>query len=143
MTVIAFKDGHIAADRAVSLGDTFGYSKCKIIRSENGYFAAFAGSAIEAAEFEDWVRSGCLVPPPKQDDPDWVAILVDSNNKKIYYAAGGNLCEAPIDQPHAIGSGCGMALVAMDIGCSAEDAVKAAAYRMGVAHHGIDVVKCF
>lgn len=127
MTVIAWKDGVIAADRCAIRGDTR-YEVQKLYRSRGAAVAGAGGTDYVAAMLE-WWRSGAdpaTFPEKYQATPDYAILVV---------AESGNVCtydRTPyptwLRGPYgAIGSGREFAIGAMAAGASAEEAIMIAA----------------
>lgn len=146
MTVIAYRDGVLSADRSLSSGEGFHIlSACKIntYKSRKMHvIAATAGDATADTNFRLWVEGGLEGEAPRGQQ-GWYGILAmrDKDGVNVVCIDGDGMFEIPDGQFYAIGSGRTMAMTAMDLGCTAPEACLAAAHRMGVAHHGIDVVK--
>lgn len=144
MTVIAYRNGVLAADRCTSAGAVHLIQDCKLVSyftAERGVCAGSAGGASADHDFLEWVKAGANGDWPRGDD-DWRAIVVireDDQIRAFEYTGDGRF-EIPDGQVYALGSGCELALAALDLGCSAAEAALVAARRMGVAQYGIDMV---
>lgn len=129
MTTIVYKNGLIATDSRASSGqlivdDDF----VKVKKNEHGFFA-YAGTPADIDSFiaesmasregtYEW-ECGAL----------WVSnsgqlYSIDQNEKGFFY-----ILELSLEKHYASGSGMDFALVAMDLGCTAREAVEAAARR--------------
>lgn len=124
MTIIAYKDGIIAADSATFSGQTIiNQSTMKIAKSKKGILGGATGSSTFCQSFRDWIMRECKgkVTFPKDDfgiisRPGATGVEAWDENGVCYYQ----------DAYHAIGAGDDFALGVMWAGGSAIDAVKAA-----------------
>lgn len=138
MTTIAYRDGIIAYDSLVTCQGVAVYKNYDKTMFVNGCRFFIAGSISDYDSIVNgWFSSA-------QEDITASAIVVDSNND-VYecgYVDGKMFKEKIIfnDQYFAIGSGWQFALMAMDLGLSAEDAVKKASERC--IYTG-GVIRCF
>lgn len=126
MTTIAYRDGILAADGRTSIGSTiFTDNARKIIRLSDGALFALAGDVaytgpmLEALEDE--------APLPDKDGAFTAIIVETSGALRFYEGAGGFIA---VDDPFAaFGSGADFAYGAMEMGASAEEAVRVACRR--------------
>lgn len=127
MTVIAYRDGVLAADTQATLGHSQrGASVCKV-RKRGTVLAAAAGDARGAIKFLDWFAAGL----PAEAAPDMGA--EDKDAQGYVFPPGGPILtftrrgwsyyRAEYD---AFGCGCDYAIGAMAHGASAIEAVRAA-----------------
>ncbi|MES9841207.1 MAG: hypothetical protein ABW134_11695 [Candidatus Thiodiazotropha endolucinida] len=129
MTTIAYKDGVIAYDSRVTQGQTITSDRSSKLYRRNGVNFFVSGLVGEQEELikayfaED--RTGFRIVDSHA--------IVDDNGKVFHFGNSRNdgYWKSPIDQYEcfAIGSGSDHALTAMDLGCSAAEAVKMAAKR--------------
>ena len=126
MTIIAYRDGVLAADSlSTNQGTKLGAMK-KIWRTSKGRIAICGdyGDALKAAR---WIERGMVGSPPSSNDPadPGAAIWLPDRGDPLIVENGTvqDLDEAPY---HAWGSGARIALGAMHQGASAEEAVEAA-----------------
>jgi ATP-dependent protease HslVU (ClpYQ) peptidase subunit len=127
MTTIAYKNGVIAYDSQITNGNTVtydDYEKCHEVKGVkfvlSGYMCDYP--KLIAAWFGE----------PVTGTVEASALVVDGGS--LCYAAYNDkdgLCKTPIwlERPYAIGSGQDYALVAMDMGATAAEAVHAAKKR--------------
>lgn len=119
MTTIAFHAGVLAADSYAS-DDSTVMQVCKCARLPGGDVAGGAGDLGEVAQALDWLARGS-----KGDAPDISSASILFTIDGVVHLAStkwpGVRCKGAV----AIGSGSQGALVAMRLGMSAEEAVKA------------------
>jgi ATP-dependent HslUV protease subunit HslV len=128
MTIIAYRDGIIAADTLACAGNSkTGYS-CKLARSPHGALCGMAGPAAYSQRFRKWFEAGRDGDHPElsaERDCESSLIIVETDGKVFHFFAKDPPYE--INAPYiAIGSGCVEARGAMAAGASAIEAVKAA-----------------
>lgn len=127
MTTIAYRDGVLAADSAVSVNDLLSASMRKIVCRADGDMAGAAGHAAYCCRFLEWFSSGETVEAPKATRGDYYVdrgvIFRRNGDIKIYEELGRSIVRAPY---FAIGSGSHLAIGAMHAGASAPEAVRAA-----------------
>lgn len=126
MTTIAYKDGVIACDGRITSDDTIlTDSRDKRAVNEDGvqFFVCGKDDATETV-VSTW-------PNVKTPHDSWNAFVVDGDDFWLCGSKDGELwkCRQLSDEPMAIGSGSDHAFTAMDMGCSAQDAVHLAAKR--------------
>ncbi len=127
MTVIAYRDGVLAADTQATLGHSQrGASVCKV-RKRGTVLAAAAGDSRGAIRFLDWFVGG-LQPDatPSMGEPDKDAqgyIFPPGGPILTFSRTGWSKYHAEYD---AFGCGCDYALGAMAHGANAIEAVQAA-----------------
>lgn len=127
MTVIAYRDGVMAADTlATQGGQRIGYCT-KIVRNGRGDLAGAAGNSTYADAFSSWFAKGEKGKGPEADaGSDYCdrGLIVRANGAIEFYEKDGRFS---IIAPYvAMGSGRSEALAAMFNGASAEQAVKTA-----------------
>lgn len=143
MTTIAYRDGVLAADTAMSRGATLirGIEKTAR-RPRDGALAAIVGAGYYAGPFFAWFHAGCEGDPPRVDqDPDGcvTGIVVEPNGVATIYEMGGWY---ELRAPYwAIGSGRDQALGAMFAGADAETAVRAAIEHDHGTHGDVRVLR--
>lgn len=127
MTTIAYKDGVIAYDSRESAGHVIYTDKCnKMYTNENGAFFV-AGASCFALEFIELLAQSGDITHDINCEAFWAkdGKIYDSQIIDGYVSA----CEIDPKLCWAIGSGASFALAAMDLGKTAEQAVKYAATR--------------
>jgi len=124
MTTIAYRNGVMAADRQVTMGDTSVGDAVKVVRIK-GVLAGFSGNMALGQKFLDWVSRGMAGEPPgmKMGDSTAQGIVAACGRILTWDHEGWDRLTADY---YAIGSGRLIALGAMAVGASAEDAVRAA-----------------
>lgn len=128
MTTIAFKNGVVASDTGASnRGSRVGHV-VKIF-ARDGHVAGSCGDSGWNASFRKWFASGETGNPPEirrdahnNDDAKGVIFRRDGIIE-VYESTGMHEVTAPF---YAIGSGAAEARGAMQVGASAEEAVRAA-----------------
>jgi ATP-dependent protease HslVU (ClpYQ) peptidase subunit len=128
MTTIAFRDGLVAADSALSNGNTITIGATKIAkRPSDGAIIAATGSSAYNAAFMRWA----LADEPDEKQPK----RPDDNTRALIYKAGTIwIFESTEPSPpyqhdapyYAAGSGMDFAIGAMAMGATAEQAVEVA-----------------
>ena len=140
MTVIAYRDGVMAADSgSFSSGTVHGFAR-KLARGPDGTLYGGLGNAPEVARFLAWVDGGCEGHPPD-------AYRTDRENGDSSFCilrarpgAGPELVTAYGVEPYvgapymAVGAAREAALGALHAGAGAEDAVRAAVEHSQWAH---------
>lgn len=125
MTTIAYRDGVLASDSLVTLGNTKVHGSYQKIRRIGGYLVGTAGSVATWQQFIDWVKSGNDEDPPPKGV--YNALIVDPRGK-VREIENGSVLPCPRGAKFfAIGSGSPYALAAMYAGATAAEAVKIAA----------------
>lgn len=125
MTTIAYRDGVIAADSLISMGDVRAGSVVKIVRVPGGGLAGAAGELGGMYRFLEWAHYG-----GEETTADFAGCEIDGflvrpdGTLLVTDSLGG---VSPIKAPfHAVGSGRELALGAMAAGADAVEAVKIA-----------------
>lgn len=134
MTTIAYRDGVMASDTAVTLGDTLVGGIQKIF-SVNGHIIGASGGREAIVPLLKWIEDGMdaanMPTFPADDDAGFYAIIVDrAEPEKICYywtTKKGTVIVDPIEAEYfAVGSGKFLAMGAMAHGAGAQGAVRAA-----------------
>lgn len=121
MTTVAFRDGVLAAD-SFATDDASAIQVRKIARLPKGDVAGGAGSLPEVTQALQWLAKGGKGAAPSIEGST-LLFTVDG----ALHLAGGGWPGVPVKGFAAIGSGAQGALVAMKLGCTAEQAVSAVA----------------
>lgn len=123
MTTIAYRDGILAADTQVTLGNHIKGVGRKITELQPGLVIAVAGDSRDEAKFKRWILAGADPDnPPEFAKKEFEAFVI--KNKEVF------ICERhpilmPLEQTfYAIGSGWELAIAAMQFGRSAKEAVE-------------------
>lgn len=127
MTVIAYRDGVMAADTLASDSVLKVAGLRKIARGPDGALYGCGGRASICCEILRWVDGGCEGERPalkREDDTADVLVVRPCGKVSIWTWAGDE--DYPADCYLSIGSGSAVAMGAMFVGASAEDAVRAA-----------------
>ena len=125
MTTVAFRDGVLAAG-SFATDESCAIRVRKIIRLPKGDVAGGAGPLSEVTQALGWLAKGGRGAAPSIDGAN---ILLTING--VLHLAASGWPAVPVKGYAAIGSGAQGALVAMKLGCTAEQAVAAVA---GVDH---------
>jgi 20S proteasome alpha/beta subunit len=122
MTTIAYKDGILAADSGIYVGNTLIGSYTKIVQHKSGIMGGAAGNLSDIQSFHKWLLNGA-----KGDSPIFIDAsgLIVSPNGKLELISDGQ--RSPIQSSFiAIGSGMDIAMGALCAGATAEQAVSIA-----------------
>lgn len=128
MTTVAYRDGVMAADTLVSSGDILRGETSKLWRMADGSLLGLCGQAGFGDVIVAWLHGGANYGerPVIPDDANMWGLWVRPDG--TVYAMSSRLVLAPVEATfHAIGSGNELALGAMSMGASAEEAVEVAA----------------
>lgn len=123
MTTIAYRDGVIAGDTQVTAGGMKVGSAQKVFKKGKRLWG-FAGSLALCQAYSDWVKTGRKGEPPeltKEDDLD--GFVIEDGKIVSYNHNGKDTIEA---EYYASGSGWLIAMGAMAMGATAEEAVRCA-----------------
>ncbi len=121
MTTIAFRDGVMAAD-SLATDDACGLYLCKLVRLPRGDMAGGCGDLNEVVLALAWLEGGA-----KGDAPAIPSASILFTKSGVPHLACAGWPGIALKGHAAIGSGAQGALVAMRLGKSAADAVKAVA----------------
>lgn len=125
MTTIAYRDGVLASDSLVTLGNTKVHGSYQKIRRIGDHLLGTAGSVAACQQFIDWVKSGNDEDPPPKGE--YSALIIDPRGR-VREMENGSVLPVPRGAKFfAIGSGAPYALAAMYAGATATEAVKIAA----------------
>lgn len=144
MTIICYRDGMLAADRMCSSTVDLIQGYHKKICEKDGSAWASGGAVQDCVAFDQWVRAGRQDgnKPSLSDDKDTslVAILIEQDGTVKHY--NYNLVPFTMEAPYfAIGGGDMVAIGAMFMGATAEEAVRAACAHVLGCGGGIDVLR--
>ena len=130
MTTIVYKDGVLAADSLVTdRGCRMGSAK-KIISSRFGLAGAVGHLGLMQA-FLNWAATGRPADgrpvPDKTDDNDFEGLIITPAGQVLWY--GGDMVAVDMTQSEyvCLGSGFRVAMGALEMGATAEQAVRVAA----------------
>lgn len=124
MTIIAYRDGVMAADSQVT--GNFTTLGIKLHR-KSGKIIGFAGDLHQALVFVDWYFDSKQRKPDIANENDWVALVASKDGLEEW-----NHSLRPVRVPemfYAIGSGAEVAMGAMEAGASAKRAAEIACKR--------------
>jgi hypothetical protein len=125
MTTIAWRDGVLAADSGMTDGGVVLVNKYpKIAQNRSGDMTGACGASGFCDKFLDWFNDGEKGDQPHPENDGDAAIIVRSDDPKrleLYEKTGKSYLEV---EYYALGSGFKMAMGAMWMGASAEEAVK-------------------
>ena len=139
MTTISYKDGIMASDGRMSLGDMIIKDNTEKVFWVNNHLVGVCGRARAINTFVTWLQKMTdyhivnqevgelvdLVPPALEDDEGYSALVVTPARQVLMYE-GNTPIDMGLDVPMSVGSGSCFALAAMKAGSSAEEAVKVA-----------------
>lgn len=130
MTVIAYRDGVMAADTGAWLGDAVVRGFRKVARGPDGTLYGGCGSMARVCEFLTWVDGGCLgeMPLPQKEEAgrsDFSVLIVRPDGLVEVLCHEGRAIFGAMPYM-AIGSCAEVCLGAMFAGGDAETAVAAA-----------------
>ena len=141
MTVICYRDGILAADRLITDGYSVRAGRESKIFKRNSAFYGFSGSRGDIARYCDWLFGPALL--------DQVPTLTEGiscirvNAEGVAYGGGKPPVLLKLEAPFlSIGSGSHIALGAMWMGATAEQAVQAAIALDAGCGGPIDVLRC-
>jgi ATP-dependent protease HslVU (ClpYQ) peptidase subunit len=126
MTIIAYRDGVMAADTGITDG---GFVTCgRKLHKKNGHIIGFAGDVAQALVFVDWFfNQKKNRKPDLGHEGDWEAMILNKDGVTTW---GRSLRPIPLSEDfYAIGSGSVGAMYAMEQGATAEEAVRIACKR--------------
>jgi ATP-dependent protease HslVU (ClpYQ) peptidase subunit len=126
MTTIAYRDGVLASDGRTSSGNVvLSDNEKKIMRLSDGALFALAGDVAYTGPMLEALEDDAELP---KADGAFTAVIVETNGAlRIYEGAGGFM--AIVEPFAAFGSGAAVAYGAMEMGASAEEAVRIATRR--------------
>lgn len=143
MTVIAYRDGTIAADRLVTAGQIV-YRAKKIIKHDDMLIGA-AGDANACIKLIDWItgkrKKPRFTPDMWEDESDGVDMIVAYKDGRVHRFSNSTEFDVVAEDYIAIGYGAGPALGCMWKGGTAEEAVKAAIQHSSGCGGPIDILK--
>lgn len=139
MTTIAYRDGIMAAEGKMTLGDMVIKLDTEKVFWVNNHLVGVCGRARAINTFVSWLQKQTdyhivnsevgdlvdLIPPVLEDDEGYTALVVTPSRQVLMYE-GNTPIDMGIDVPMSVGSGSCFALAAMKAGVSAEEAVKVA-----------------
>jgi ATP-dependent HslUV protease subunit HslV len=130
MTTIAYRDGVLAADSQITMGDTR-YAQCsKVVKLPNGALAAGCGSAVQCARLLTYMENnnGEWTDDILRKCPDAYVLYIWPDGK-VFILEGGKRggCAPMKGEYFAEGSGFVAALAAMKAGATAVRAIEIAA----------------
>jgi len=144
VSVIAWDGQYLAVDRRCNTGDT----TSTVIKSERledtGEVMAFVGLIAEGLALMDWYKRGADPDkyPELQNDAENNAVLVVASKDGVReYGFGAPFPVVQIDPYLAWGSGKDVALGALAMGATAEQAVNIASRLVTTCGNGVDVYK--
>lgn len=126
MTVIAYRDGTLAADTLVTTGSDMAGQALKIKRLET-WLVGYAGSFGSMQPVLNWITDGADFTKPVEYPAgmDTSAILIDKDGQGHYVDSESRFVSKVTAPYMTIGCGSSGARVAMHLGCSAIEAVEA------------------
>lgn len=139
MTTIAYRDGIMAAEGKMTLGDMVIKLDTEKVFWVNNHLVGVCGRARAINTFVSWLQKQTdyhivnsevgdlvdLIPPVLEDDEGYTSLVVTPSRQVLMYE-GNTPIDMGVDVPMSVGSGSCFALAAMKAGNSAEEAVKVA-----------------
>jgi ATP-dependent protease HslVU (ClpYQ) peptidase subunit len=137
MTIIAYRDGLMAADTCVT--DGFITSGMKLYKKQ-GHIIGFCGDVSQALVFVDWFfNQKKNRKPDLASETGWEAMVLNVDGVTTW---DRSLRPIPMDDHfYAIGSGATLAIGAMEFGATAREAVAIACKRDPYCREPITVLK--
>lgn len=126
MTTVVYRDGVLAADSLVTMGDTKIHGNMRKLSRVHGHLIGIAGGVADCDEFINWCKAGGSETETEPPKGQYSAIVVQPNGKVFEVECGKYLPRLTNTKFHAIGSGAPYALAAMYAGASAAEAVRIA-----------------
>lgn len=123
MTTIAYRDGKLAGDSRATANGLIDNQTTKVW-SHKGVLIGACGSQALCEKFRSWVVSGMDDESPYEGADDGNGLVVSTAGVVCFGNTGGWSISEPF---YTLGSGYQLALGALAMGASAEDAVKVAA----------------
>lgn len=125
MTIIAYRNGVMAADTLVSDPETHSqlYYAKKIFKTEDGCLVGANGDCKYCLEFIEWAQGSRALKPPKQGSGDGAILVMPDGEIRMF---SGQHYEVPLDDFVTIGSGSSWATGAFEMNATAEQAVEVA-----------------
>ena len=132
MTIIAYRDGIMAADSLIRNERVLGESKKidEVVIHGEKCLVATAGNVDKCELFRNWVING-MVDTPKLDEinekDNFEAFIIGERGENQFVSYETTCIPCSIEAPfYAIGSGSSIAIGAMERGATAKEAVEAA-----------------
>lgn len=139
MTVIAYKDGILAADKQSTWGG-LGYRTRKIKRLGNGSLVGCAGNSAICRQLIDWIEEGAE-PELFPDDKNECHMLLVRPNGTVWLYDGKPRAIELEEEFVAFGSGKEYAIATMHLGFDARRAVEVACHYDRSCGKGIDALE--
>lgn len=128
MTVVVYRAGIMAADSGTTFNGRIIGGVQKIVRSVDGSLGGAGGDSSDCEAFRRWFEAGGpaeTIPKLTNEDGDFDGMIVTREGK--LFMIDGSLIPVRLTAPfYALGSGAPIAIGAMYMGASAEQAVEAA-----------------
>ena len=125
MTVIAFRDGILAADSGVFQGDVFVGTCEKIWRNADGFLGGHTGYFDESVAFQNWFMAGMKDAAPRIDDKSGnEGLIITPEGETFWIGDKGRRKAMCCGDFFALGCGYEIALGAMHAGLGAIEAVR-------------------
>jgi len=141
MTTIAFKEGILAGDK-MSVNGNLKYARVTKVHKINGCLCAIAGPYDIGMEMLHWFQEGAEPDdfPGIQMETNESTLLVITPERRITLYERSPIPLIFEQEVVAIGSGRDFALAAMELGCSAEEAVRVAMKLDAYTGGDVDVI---
>lgn len=137
MTIVVYRDGIMAADSLVTSGGTRTDYVNKLATNKAGWVGGAAGDFMDCRAFSKWVKAGCKKEFKGAEVKDGLAALLLSPTGDVFYIDDTNR-KTQINSAtyHCVGSGRDIAMGALEMGATAEQAV-AVAIKLNTSCGGI------
>lgn len=150
MTTIAYRDGIIASDSQGHANGLNAAGRSKV-HDINGWLLGGAGASSQIDEFISWFTTECqdgkLRKPPSHlqtgNENSYTIMAVNKKSRAVYQFADGLHPFRINGKYFAIGSGMPVALGALAMGATAEQAIRCAAKHDVYTSGAIQIKKCF
>ena len=140
MTTICFKDGYLAADSQITVGN-YKTTTSKLYVFPGYGVIGFSGSMSRILKLVEWWSKGCEGEIPDSEDKEDVDGILVNKDGMFCLDEGQGLIQ--ITAPYfAIGSGSAYAIAAMAMGKSAEEAIREAMRHDIYTGGTVDVIEC-
>lgn len=128
MSVVCYRDGVMASDSGIFIGDVLIGNVKKIIKTDDGFLAGACGNAEDSSLFLDVASEGMDDDMVFSEECKFISLnALYVNPKGEVFSVGNKGYPFKVDAPfYAEGAGAEIALGAMAAGASAEEAVEIA-----------------
>lgn len=125
MTTVAYRDGVMAGDTALTDRGVYCAATPKVFRNDAGDLFGFAGCLVDLSRAVPWFLEGAIGNPPEFRSEDSEGLLVHADGTAEWLGGNGRRVVMSADF-FALGSGFKVAMGALAAGATAERAVEIA-----------------